>query len=358
MQVGMYSEVVSATEFSYSQQQGVTAADVIVNGPGKHLSFLKFLVDQPVTLIVDSLQELDWLVQLHASRPVTARVGLRVAPTLSFVKSQSRFGVDLEVEDNLSAVRDVVANHPDLLQGMHLHHSGDRSLGAFIQRLEFLFESASRIGLDNLRFVDCGGGLASAIPNALADRLNYSTNSLDEYGVGLGQHMKSLCPDLSVELILEPGTGLLADAGVFMSVVEEVKQVSDGVVVVVDGTLFCIDPLRSSVPPEVAIVSPAKSMIGKPSTDGTVRLYGNSCMEIDQLHPNLPFIPSHGDIVLIAQKGAYAACMASPFIQGMPASLEFHHSSNSFSINQSRNSGHALDGINLKKVMAKGACRE
>ena len=42
-------------------------------------------------------------------------------------------------------------------------------------------------------------------------------------------------------------------------------------------------------------------------------------MEIDVIHPDWAEGLARGDLLLIAQKGAYGACMAAPFIQGIPA---------------------------------------
>jgi diaminopimelate decarboxylase len=98
----------------------------------------------------------------------------------------------------------------------------------------------------------------------------------------------------------------------------DVKRRADESLIVVDGTVFNVNPLRSNSSPLV-FVSRAESA-SQDAKDCTRNIvFGNSCMEIDELARDIDSPISLGDILIFSQKGAYASCMSSPFIQGNPA---------------------------------------
>ena len=205
-------------EYRYAAGLGIADEDIIVNGPGKSDSLLAELMGKPVTLILDSHDELDRAAGLLASGLVLrARLGLRVSPVLSFMSRRSRFGVDLDDEVQSAEVARLLRESGLPLTGLHLHHSGDRGTDSFVERLHVLGRAMRAIGLRRLDFVDCGGGLASGMPDGLRARLTYRADSLEDYGAALGAAMRRFFPDGDTELIVEPGTGLLADAGVYLT---------------------------------------------------------------------------------------------------------------------------------------------
>lgn len=315
---GALSEVVSIDEYDYARHLNVQPDQIIYNGVGKRRCDLECVLAEPVTLIIDSLEELQLVAEISQSVAVHARLGLRVCPVLDFIKKPSRFGIDLSNEEQLAQVKSVLSKTDLQIAGLHLHHSGDRSVGSFVARLHYLRAIQLKLGLQKLQFVDLGGGIASGMPGELKDRLGYATDSLEQYGLHIAQAMKKTFGKEDVQLILEPGTGILADAGVFITTVLDTKRAGGNSFAVIDGTLFSIDPLRSSVSPLVhRIAMPDANDLQ--SVEAPVCIGGNSCMEIDVIHDSFPYPLKRGDVLMIAQKGAYAACMATPFIQGIPA---------------------------------------
>ena len=315
---GALSEVVSLTEYELARSYGVADEEIIVNGPGKNAAALEVLVRRPLTLIADSINELERLARLAQGGEVRAQIGIRLTPRLSFQKGPSRFGIDLNDSSQRKTLRGL-AERGVCIRGIHLHLTDNRSVESYLERLNYLLDCWSQLDLGEPEFVDIGGGFASAMPEQIRRQLLYPIDTLDTYGRVLGAHMKSLFPDERVRFICEPGTGLLADTVVFVTPVLDVKQIDGASLAVVDGSYFCINPLRSQTTPAVFVASGLSSTRETERVKAPVAVYGNSCMDTD-LHLKALNRPlSIGDLLVFAQKGAYAACMAAPFIHGIPA---------------------------------------
>lgn len=338
---GALSEVVSATEYEYAVRLGVPDEEVVFNGPGKSRDLLRELLARKVTVIADSLGELARMEALRAEGvEVLARVGVRVNPAMSFQKTESRFGVDFRCRDQREALRRLIGEGFPL-RGIHLHLTDDRSLPAFLERIDHLLESWYLISGEAPEFLDCGGGFASGMPDSVRSQLGYDVASLEEYGLGIGRKLADLFPSGEVEFLCEPGTGILADAGVIVTPVMDVKTCGGRSLAVVDGTYFTINPLRSAARPLCALI-PAEDRIA--TVPPPVGIYGNSCMDIDRIVDGFGSEVGEGDILIIGQKGAYASCMATPFIQGIPALIALEEAG--FRIVRARAGAGLIDQLN------------
>ena len=317
---GALDEVVSALEYDYAGLIGDRAPHTIVNGPGKDAATLRHLLAEPVTLIADSLGELDRIATLASEGlAIRARLGFRAAPHLSFVSRPSRFGIDLDDPAAIAALRAFEARTGLHLSGIHLHISESRSIESFEERIAFLVERWQRVSNSLPEFIDCGGGLASAMPDSVRSSLSYAVADLHHYGHAMGTAMARAFPGGEPELICEPGTGVLADVGVFVTPVLDTKIIGGRRIAVVDGTLFTVNPLRSPIAPAARLVKADRAC----GPDEQWDIFGNSCMDIDLLAAGFTGDVRPGDMMVMAQKGAYAACMGAPFIQGIPAVVEW-----------------------------------
>jgi diaminopimelate decarboxylase len=303
-EAGALSEVVSLLELGHAGALGIPDGEILCNGPGKTEAMLRELMGRELILIADSLAELERME------------GLRVNPRLSHQRGPSRFGVDLGDPEQLAAVRRVMGEGLLPLRGLHLHLSDDRSVAGFGERIDFLAEAWEALGGGPLEFLDCGGGLASGMPEEVRQQLPYAVATLEEYGAGMAAAMKRRFPGEDVTLYCEPGTGLVADAGVFVTRVEDVKVVGWRSLAVVDSTYFCANPMRTATRPACFRV-PAEGACQQVAAPVTV--YGNSCMDLDRWIDDFGEPLAVGDLLVLAQKGAYALSMSSMFIQGIPA---------------------------------------
>jgi diaminopimelate decarboxylase len=333
---GALSEVVSETEWQYAEGMGVPDEEIVLNGPGKTASLLRRAMGRRVTVIADSVGELGRMAGLmKGGQEMRARLGVRVNPAMSFQKGPSRFGVDFRCREQREALRRLVEDGLPLV-GIHLHLTDDRGIPAFLERLDHLMEAWHSVFSAPPAFLDCGGGFASGMPETLRNQLGYEVATLAEYGDRIGRRLAELFPAGGVEFLCEPGTGILADAGVVVTPVLDVKTCGGRSLAVVDGTYFTMNPLRSAARPLCALIPSGETAESVPPPVG---IYGNSCMDIDRLVDDFGSSVGVGDILIFGQKGAYAACMASPFIQGIPAVVALDGSS--FRLLRSR-TGHEL----------------
>jgi diaminopimelate decarboxylase len=314
---GALSEVVSLLELAHAGALGIPDREILCNGPGKTEAMLRELMAREFILIADSVAELERMQALvRGGVRLRARLGLRINPRLSHQRGPSRFGVDLGDADQLAAVRTILAGGGLPLCGLHLHLSDDRSVAGFGERIDFLADAWGLLGGGPLEFLDCGGGLASGMPEEVRKQLPYAVAALEEYGVGMAAAMKRRFPDEDVTLYCEPGTGLVADTGVFLTRVEDVKMVGGRSLAVVDSTFFCANPMRTGTRPACFRVP---AVAARQQVPPPVTVYGNSCMDLDRWIEGFEEPLAVGDLLILAQKGAYALSMSSMFIQGIPA---------------------------------------
>lgn len=282
---GYRLEVVSGHELALAEWVGAGPAQVIFNGPSKAPEDLDHCYRHGIDFHVDSVEELEQAAALGScERPV--RLGVRVAAVLAN-GAVSRFGVR---GDELAAVRQVMAGGTVRLAGLHIHHSSRHDAASYCDRLDELVAVAAELEAQ-VEYFDLGGGIAS-------DRH-------EELTATLGQYANRVLGADGPRLILEPGIGVLADAMEYLTRVTAVKTRPEGPLAVCDGSLFDVNPLRSSIGP------PCSVLADRPAA--SVGLFGATSMEIDQLG-TLPTLPKAGDLVSVSNVAAYALSLAPQFI--------------------------------------------
>lgn len=314
-------EVVSRHELALAQSAGAEPRQLLFNGPVKSEADLRLCHERKIDVNVDSLDELAIAASLGSSAS-PFRLGLRVAATLQN-GALSRFGLDFDDPATVASVREIQAAHRDSLQivGLHLHHSSRRDAQSYCDRLDRLLAVAALLDLHSPEYLDLGGGLASLPPPSVAARLAYPIDSHEHFASTLGAHALKVCGRAGPRLILEPGIGVLAGAMNYVTSIVAVKsRGSVGTappIAVCDGSMFDINPLRSTIPPPCVLVPSATSRREISPASGPVKLYGATCMEIDHLgfldDAEAP-LPQTGDLVVVTNIGAYSACLAPEFI--------------------------------------------
>ena len=289
---GFRLEVVSRHELALAESLGATPGQLLFNGPGKTREDLAYCQRQGIGLNVDSLDEL----RLAASLGTTMRVGLRIAATLQN-GSLSRFGL---CESDFDEVR----QSPVRVVGLHLHHSSRRDAPSYCHRLDQLRAVAEALAI-RPEYYDLGGGIASVPPPEVAAQLPYPIDSPEQWTETVGRHAARVLGPAGPRVILEPGIGVLASCLQYVTSITAVKRRPTGEIAVCDGSLFDVNPLRSTIHPPCVV-------LGREGTE-SVPLYGGTCMEIDQLG-TLAATPAPGDLAVVGNVGAYSVSLAPQFI--------------------------------------------
>ncbi len=297
LQAGYRLEVVSRHEWELAKRAGAGPRQLLLNGPVKSLADLRDCYQQGVSVNLDSLDELTLAGEIGTpERPFA--VGLRVAARLSN-GTLSRFGINFEDPAQVERVR--TAGPGVRVVGLHLHHSSRRDARSYGDRLDRLVEVAEQLELTP-EYLDIGGGIASAPPPEVAARMSYPIDTQEEWAEYVGRYAQQKLGAGGPKLIVEPGIGVLAES---MNYVTSVVSVKPGLAVC-DGSMFDVNPLRSSIPPPCRLL--AEDRVSEET-----KLYGGTCMEIDCVG-TLSARPRVGDRVVVSNVGAYSACLAPEFI--------------------------------------------
>lgn len=317
---GLGLEVASAGELDRAIAAGCGVGRIVFAGPGKSGVELERAVDAGVGEIhVESAGEAERLAAIARRAGRVAPVVLRVNPAgdvegaaIRMGGRPSPFGID---EEALDPVVDRVVAEPALdLLGVHLY-VGTQILdaGALVQHAHHAVRVARRVaerGATAIRSVDLGGGLG--VPYFAHE----SPLDLDAYGSGLSAVIADAREDprlSAARWILEPGRFLVAEAGLYVVRVIDVKVSRGETFVVVDGGmhhhLAASGNLGQAIPRAFPIVVPDRL---EEAPIEPVHVVGPLCTPLDVLGRNvsLPRLEP-GDLVAVLQSGAYARS-ASP----------------------------------------------
>lgn len=307
---GYRLEVVSRHEMRLAEKNGAMPNQLLFNGPVKSLDDLQYCYEHSIDVNLDSVDELVTACALGTtSKPF--RVGLRVAATLKN-GNVSRFGIHFEDSEAVSEIRKLLRSARVEVVGLHTHHSSRRDAQSYCDRLDHLELVSQELGIKP-RYLDIGGGVGSVPPPEIAAQLPYPIDDPMELACKIGKHALDKWGNNGPRVIMEPGIAVLAPAMNYVTRIVSVKGRGTGQVAVCDGSLFDVNPLRSSIFPPCHLVSDTATQAVR--TSESTRLYGGTCMEIDQIGI-LPAdqVPVVSDLVVVTNVGAYSACLAPHFI--------------------------------------------
>ena len=253
------------------------------------------------TVTLDALYPIEHWGELFRGREISLRVdlgrGLGHHEKVRTGGSGSKFGLPVEQLDAFLRHADA---HGVAVRGLHAHlGSGILDPGHWGEVYGQLAALAERIG--SVAFLNIGGGLG--VPSHPGEaRLDLA--ALD----AVLRKVKAAYPHYA--LWMEPGRYLVADAGVLLARVTQTKGKGGWRYLGVDtGMNSLIRPALYDAWHEIANLT----RLDEPAT-GLFRVVGPICESGDVLGSDrrLPE-PREGDVMLIAQTGAYGKVMSSPY---------------------------------------------
>lgn len=217
--------------------------------------------------------------------------------------AQAKFGVAMEDIDEFRAL---ARKHGARIIGLHAH-MGSGILDAQHWRQVYVQLASLAEQFSRVRILDLGGGLG------VPERPDESALDLHELGHVLAE-VKQAYPQF--ELWLEPGRYLVADAGVLLARVTQLKRKGEVFYTGIDaGMNSLIRPALYEAWHEIVNLSRLDE-----SADQLTQVVGPICETGDVIGHNRR-LPDclEGDVLLIAQTGAYGAVMASHYNLRAPA---------------------------------------
>src|SRR5215218_514507 len=326
------AEVASSGELAVARAAGFEPGDIVFAGPGKTDDELRMVVEEGIFADnVESLGEIDRLAAIAGQMGRRIGVGLRINPAAQLMGSGMRmggtvgqFGIDQsELEE---AVRKTLS-HPELiLRGIHVYTATQVfEVGPLLEHcrniLEISLEAADYAG-QPLEMVDFGGGFGVPYFEKMAEL------DLRSFGEGFRDLLSFYRQDARLEgcrYVFELGRYLVADAGVYVTRVVDVKQMRGKTFAVTDGgmnhhltaTGNMGQVFRKSYP-----LLNLTRMSGVPGEEG-VAVAGPCCTPLDLFGSNIPLAePEVGDLIGVFYSGAYGFSASNLGFLSHPAPAE------------------------------------
>ncbi len=296
-------------------------------GPGKRDDALAAAIRAGATLNVESEGEAERAFAIGETLGVAPRLAVRVNPDVELRGSgmkmggrASPFGVDAARAAAL--VRRIVAAGADW-RGFHIY-AGSQALDAqaIVDTQAATLALAARLAEEAGAvppLVNLGGGFG--VPYFAGD----VPLDVERVGAALAEALDARAPVLAdTRFAIELGRWLVAEAGVYLTRVVDVKQSQGETFVVVDGGLNHQlaasgnfgTVVRRNYPLAVA------SRMGE-ATSGEVSVVGPLCTPLDRLGDRIALPPvAVGDLIAIFLAGAYGASASPTAFLGHPAASE------------------------------------
>lgn len=303
---GAGAEVSSEQELATALGAGMPAGDTVLVGPAKTDAELRRAIEQGIQAIVadcpEDLERVDALaVELGRDPAVLLRVNTREQPEARevMVGGPSKFGFDEElVADQVRQVRLRQAR----IAGIQVYSASQVLDGGIIAaHLEYVAGLATRLASEigfELQAVDFGGGFGVAYAE---DEQELDLGPVAERGREV-RHRLGGC-----RLLVESGRFLVAEAGVFLTTVQRVKESRGRRIVITDGGMNSFArPVFMRVRHPVRLVS---RLAEAPA--GEYDVCGPICTPIDCLAKDVRLPePRPRDIIGLFSAGAYGWSMS------------------------------------------------
>lgn len=318
---GIGADIVSGGELHTALSAGFPAERLFFHGSSKTEAEIRFAVERDIGFfIVDNPEELRRISRIAGEEGKMQKVLLRLTPgidphTFAAVTTgtvESKFGIAIETGQAEDFVREALEAPSVELRGYHCH-IGSQIADAqpFKDTIDIMTAFMSRIrgALGYIpQILNIGGGLA--VPYFEGDCSADPAQVLPQ----IAEHLNRRCAEHSLPVpavLTEPGRSIVADAGLTLYHVENVKSIPGYVdYVAVDGGM--------TDNPRYALYGSRHSAVaaGKAAepADCLVSISGRCCESDDLIGSEMPLQRVRpGDIVAVLVTGAYNYSMASHY---------------------------------------------
>lgn len=302
-------DIVSVGELERVLAAGGKPENIIFSGVAKKHSELLHAIEVGVGCFnIESESELERLHTLAAQKQKKVNIAIRVNPNIDarthpYIAtglSDNKFGIDRA--DVLSLYQKIKTTMPFCqITGIACHIGSQLTeLSPFIEAMESVLGLIDELKAQGiiLKHVDMGGGLGVCYQN--------------ETPPTIAEYVQTLCEKLQktgLEIIIEPGRALVANAGILLTQVEFIKQTRSKNFAIVDAgmTELMRPALYEAWHPILPVVQHSHQ------NEAMYDIVGPVCESADFLGKNRHLVLAEGDLLAIELVGAYGACMSSTY---------------------------------------------
>ncbi|MDD2745660.1 MAG: alanine racemase [Candidatus Gracilibacteria bacterium] len=316
---GCRVDVSSLGELKKALLMGYSGSEISANGP-KNTGFLELCIEHDVTIILDSLSELETLISLAFSNQ-KIKILIRLSGFMS--AEATRFGV---LKEHWKTSIDMLANHRDVLEVLgYSFHIDKRDVGirksVFWEAFEY-FKLLKQSGFSP-KIINIGGGYGvkyhddTHIKNDACQRSHLGSRlyrqdggpvgaeflekflgDVGQFGVAIGTFLE----ENSIELWIEPGRSLMQNSGYGATRIIAIRHDGRDTSLVLDTNSFSLGMREEELPTDPFLLGDG------PGGHHEYFLLGNLCLESDiffcrKVH--LGRKAQVGDILIFPDIGAY-----------------------------------------------------
>lgn len=314
--MGGYAEVVSEMEIYLARKIGVKWNRIIFNGPAKTPKSIRSVAVNGGLVQIDNMRDLVILDELAKSASKTIKIGLRISVDIG--NGHSRFGIDTKSPEFLEILTVIKRNNNLSLSGIHCHMP-DRSLESFRRRMEeIVVIIKGSTELINIEYLNIGGGFMSKMPKELMDTLGVQCASFADYAAVIGKALDESKINRTIELIIEPGTAVVADTMKYYTRIMTKKSINGKNIAIADGSVFDFSAMSrdNRLPMEIYSSNAPEAL-----RQEVWSVVGYTCIEKDIISNNYLGKINVGDFAEISNVGSYSNVMKPPFIKAAPTIL-------------------------------------
>lgn len=328
---GAGAEVASSGELVVVRAAGFAPEDIVFAGPGKTDEELKMAVEEGIFAVnVESLGEIDRLARVAEREGRRIGVGLRINPAAQLMGSGMRMGgtvgqFGLDQADLDEAVRKTLSHPQLILRGIHVYTATQVfEVEPLLEHCRNIFEialDAADLAGQPLSMIDFGGGFGVPYFEKMEDF------DLDRFGRGFQELFESYRSDPRLDgcrFLFELGRYLVAEAGVYVTRVVDVKQMRGKTFAVTDGGMNHHLTATGNMGQVFRKTYPLLNLSragGEP--EEAVAVAGPCCTPLDVFGTNIPLAePEVGDLIGVFYSGAYGFSASNLGFLSHPAPAE------------------------------------
>ncbi len=331
---GASFDVVSQGELMRVESVGGTAGDAVFAGVGKGEEEIAYALEKGIFMInVESLEEARRIQKIAKGLEKRAPISLRLNPDvdpkthryITTGKKENKFGIPLSQAS--AFLKEELASHSHLdLKGIHLH-IGSQILDPApyekaLQEVHSFLEAHQSLLPTDFQYLNIGGGYGIDYQKASQGNIQ-----------GFASVIQPWVKKMGLDLIMEPGRFIAANAGILLTKLEYRKQGVGKIFWICDsGMHHLIRPTLYQAFHQIWPIEANFSYLELESKEDELEfgdVVGPICETGDflGLERKLPKSLKEGDVLAVFSTGAYGAVMASHYnSHGKPQEVLVHGS--------------------------------
>lgn len=305
-------DIVSVGELERVLAAGGDPEKIVFSGVGKHYSEITRALQAGISCFnIESEAECERLQKIAAQENKIIKISLRINPNIDALTHpyiatglhENKFGI--EIQTALEMARNISSKHNLKLIGVACHIGSQiTDMVPFLEAIDCLIQFSERLVEKGfpLQRIDIGGGLGISYHDE-------KPPSISEYISKIKSRFLKSAIHENVQLVVEPGRALVANAGILVTQIEYLKYTAKKNFIIVDAGMN--DFIRPALYQAWQNIVPIHA-----KEHGKLKTYdivGPVCESADFLGKDRLLAVKAGDLLAVCQTGAYGFSMSSNY---------------------------------------------